>query len=244
MPDQLTLDVIDRPARGVLRALLGLREAGRADLPGLRALIPLGTADFAPRIRAALTAPTPRRLGVLAVWEDDDAVEDRWRQTLAGLASSAGEHWHVRGEVTRGAFSEPWRGWTPRTSDAEELGDDEAALILVSGNLRARAIREFVPDAARSAAQAFEHPGYLGGLAVYSSPLNTTSCSAWRRYGDAKDYAFRQGRHAAAMRRDRAHENHRTEWFLRVRPLAERGTLNGAAPFASALGADRVVAGG
>jgi hypothetical protein len=37
------------------------------------------------------------------------------------------------------------------------------------------------------------------------------------------------------MRRDRAEERHRTEWFLRIRPLEERGTLNGAAPFAPVL---------
>ena len=163
MTDQLTLDVIDRPNGGVVRARRRLRALRRDPPPGMRALIPLATGRFVPRIRPSVT---PRRLA-------------------------------VRGELVRAAFSEPWKGWT----------------------------------------------GYLGGLAVQSSARNTTSCSAWWTYADARDYAFRHGAHAAAMRRDRAHQNPRTEWFSRVRPLAERGTLDGAAPFAEVLGR-RVVAGG
>ena len=37
------------------------------------------------------------------------------------------------------------------------------------------------------------------------------------------------------MRRDRADERHRTEWFLRLRPLEERGTLAGTRPFHGVL---------
>lgn len=240
MPDQLTLDVIDRPAAGVVRTTLRLRALSRADVPGLRALIPLATGRFVSRIRPA---PTFRRVGVLAVWEDDDQVEDRWRQTIAGLAAGARQHWHVRGEATRASFSCPWKGWTPDVGDARPLDDDEPALVLIAGDLRLRALPEFIRDAPKTVGHAFEHPGYLGGLAVNSAPLNTTSCSAWRRYADAKDYAFRHGAHAKAMRRDRAHENHKTEWFVRVRPLAERGTLDGRAPLAPVLDA-RVPIGG
>lgn len=78
-------------------------------------------------------------------------------------------------------------------------------------------------------AHAFEHPGYLGGPAINSSPLNTTSCSCWRSYRDARAYAYGPGGHRHAMQRDRARGHHRTEYFVRLRPLAERGTLDGAA---------------
>jgi hypothetical protein len=37
------------------------------------------------------------------------------------------------------------------------------------------------------------------------------------------------------MRRDRANGHHRTDWFSRIRPLTERGTLNGAALFGGLL---------
>lgn len=180
---------------------------------------------------------------MLVAWDDDDRVEDRWRQALAALATGSREHWHVRGEVVRAAFSVPWKGWMPETAGAEPLADDEPALVLVSGDLRLRSAGEFSRDLPKTVAHAFEHPGYLGGLGLLSSWRNTTSCSTWRTYADTRDYAFRQGRHAAAMWHDRAHENHRTEWFSRIRPLAERDTLNGAAPFGAVLG-DRVVAGG
>jgi hypothetical protein len=64
---------------------------------------------------------------------------------------------------------------------------------------------------------------------------NTTSCSAWRTYADARDYAFSQGRHATAVRRDRVGRHHRTHHFARIRPIRSRGTLDGRDPFAGLL---------
>ena len=241
MPDQFTLDVVDRPARGVLpamRRLSGLRKGGLADL---RALIPLGTGHFVPR---PVPSPTPRRIGVLAAWRDGADVDALWAQALGAVTAGAREHWHVRGEVTRAAFTEPWQAWTPDVAGARPLDEDEPALIVIAGNLHARYVPAFLRDAGRAVGHAFAQPGYLGGLAIQSSPLNTTSCSAWRRYADARAYAYQPGGHAEAMRRDRANGHHRTEWFLRLRPLAERGSLAGRAPFAGLLAAGTPVAAG
>lgn len=237
VPDRLTLDVIDRPAGGVLQAMVQIQRLRRRRGPGMRAVIQLGTARFVERVTPALTL---RRMGVLAVWDGSADPEAAWARTLGGLCAGAREHWHVSGEVTRAAFSEPWQGWRPDTEGAEPLSDDEPALILISGDLRARWVPAFLSDNARVVGQLNREPGYLGGVGVASSLLNTTSCSAWRSYADARRYAYAQGRHRDAMRRDRAEEHHRTEWFLRVRPLAERGTLAGAAPFGALL--DRRVA--
>jgi hypothetical protein len=223
MPDRVTLDVIDRPAGGVRRALREIRATRRDPLPGLRAVFALGTADFVPR---PLPAPTPRRIAVLAAW--DGAARDVFTR-------DAREHWHVEAEVVRAAFSAAWKTWAPDTTDARPLDADEPALILISGELHARYLPAFARDAAGAIAHAFASAGYLGGLAIQSSPLNTTSCSCWRTYEDAQAYAYRPGGHLDAMRRDRARGHHRTEYFLRLRPLAERGTLNGTAPFAHAV---------
>jgi hypothetical protein len=64
---------------------------------------------------------------------------------------------------------------------------------------------------------------------------STISCSAWRTYADARAYAFGDGVHKEAMRRDRRERRHVREWFLRVRPLSSRGTLHGRDPFAGLL---------
>ncbi len=40
-------------------------------------------------------------------------------------------------------------------------------------------------DGTPGPAHAESEPGYLGGLALLSSPMNTTSCSAWRTFADA-----------------------------------------------------------
>jgi hypothetical protein len=97
------------------------------------------------------------------------------------------------------------------------------------------AVPAFARDAAVGVAYAFGHPGYLGGLAITSSPLNTTSCTCWRACRDARDYAFRPGGHLDAMQRDRVSSHHRTEYFLRLRPPAERGSLDGVTPRAPVL---------
>ncbi len=107
MPDRVTLDVIDRPAGGaaaLLRRLVALRR-GRPD--GIRALIPLGTSRF---VETPVPRITPRRVGVLAIWDADADVDARWAARLGTAAARAREHWHVEGEVVRAAFTEPWRG--------------------------------------------------------------------------------------------------------------------------------------
>lgn len=226
MGDVITLDILDRPAGGTLRLRRALRERRRTD--GLRALIHLNSGHF---VTSVVPSPTLRRLAVLAAWEA--GAEPDTERLLGGVR--AREHWSVRGELTRAAFSEPWRGWMPDTTGTPPLGDDEPALILISGDLAAQGAPGFVRDAPRTVAHAFTHPGYLGGLALASSPRNTTSCSAWRTYADARDYAYGSGRHREAMLRDRREKRHAREWFLRIRPLRSSGTLLGADPFAGRL---------
>jgi hypothetical protein len=234
MADRVTLDVIDRPAGGALRSLRRLSAIRGASPPRLRTLLALGTATFSPRVRPA---PTPRRIAVLAGWEGSDDVDARWDAALGDLCIGAREHWHVEAEVVRAAFSDAWKGWTPDATDARPLDPAEPALILISGELHARYVPAFAKDAAGAVAHAFTHPGYLGGLAISSSPLNTTSCSCWRTYEDARDYAFKPGGHLDAVRRDRARHHHKTEYFLRLRPLVERGSLAGTTPLGPVLSA-------
>jgi hypothetical protein len=186
MADRVTLDVIDRPAGGVLGVLRQIKAIRRASPPGLRAIVTMGTADFAARVRPA---PTPRRIAILAAWDDPDALGD--------LAADAKEHWHVEAEVVRAAFSDDWKGWTPDTAGARPLDPGEPALILISGELHAR---------------------YVPGT-----------------YEAARDYAYRPGGHLDAMQRDRARGHHRTQYFLRLRPLAERASLGGRRPLAPVL---------
>ena len=95
MPDHVTLDVIDRPAAGVRRVVRRARAVRAARPPGLRALIVLGTADFVERVRPA---PTPRRLALLAAWEDGGSM---WTDaTLRLVERSVGSGLGVPRDVT------------------------------------------------------------------------------------------------------------------------------------------------
>jgi hypothetical protein len=234
MPDRITLDVIDRPARGVLHSLKQLNAIRDPKTRGMRALLPLGTGRFVPRPHPS---PTPRRIGALAAWEDTDEVDELWAEAIGELSDGAHEHWHVQAEVAGAKFSEAWRGWKPEVMDARPLEMDEPALIMISGNLRARFVPAFLHDSAGAIAHAFGHPGYLGGLALGTTPLDTTSCSCWRTYREAREYAFNGGAHVHAVRRDRARRHHKTDYFLRLRALLERGSLDGVRPFAEVLSA-------
>jgi hypothetical protein len=234
MGDFITFDVIDRPAGGAWRAHRLLHRTPRP--AGCRGLVTGTTNHF----RASLVpAATPRRLAVLGAWEDEAAAE---RSPVPGLALGAREHWHLRGELAKVTDRDAWGGWVPSAEGAAPLRDEEPLFVLISGELRATAWWPFIKDAVGAVAHAEEHPGYLGGFGMFSSWVNTTSCSAWRSVADSRDYAYRPGGHADAMRRDVAEQRHRTNRFLRIRPRATRGTLDGRDPFAGLLARDAVAA--
>src|SRR5262245_49157530 len=122
MPDRVTLDVIDRPAGGALRALRRVSAIRAASPPGIRAVLGMGTLDFVARVRPA---PTPRRIAVLAAWDHGGA----WSDALGDLCVGAREHWHVDAEVVRAAFSESWRS-EEQTSELQSLRQVVCRLLL------------------------------------------------------------------------------------------------------------------
>lgn len=85
MPDRVTLDVIDRPAGGVVATLRRLKGVRTSRRDGLRALLGLGTAHFVPRVRPA---PTLHRIALLSAWAGDVPVGD-WMRTLGELCARA-----------------------------------------------------------------------------------------------------------------------------------------------------------
>ena len=91
-------------------------------------------------------------------------------------------------------------GLAPRSRRSEGLSGEDPALVLISGDLRARRVPAFLRDDAKAVVQLDDHPATWGGLGLTSSVLNTTSRSAWRSYADAKEYAYRSGPHRDAMR--------------------------------------------
>ena len=136
-------------------------------------------------------------------------------------------HWHVTGEIARARFTEPMEGWTPDDTDAHRLADDEPALVLISGDLNPSGIKDFLTYNVGAVEHAEANPGYLGGVGLQKSWLNTTSCSAWRSYADIRAFAHKPGGHMAAVKNEREHHHHKQDWLLWLRPLHSRGTLRG-----------------
>ena len=235
MAAPICIDVIDRPRGGAARALVSLgRMAKRGAPSGCDGLVPCTTTHFSATV---VPKPSPRRIAIVSAWADPDLLD---RQAtvgpLADLAHGAREHWRVRCELVRvNVAPDAWRKWVPAAGEVAPLEDDEPLLVLISGELRAGALPAFVRYGARAYAHASKHPGYLGGLAMFSSVLNTTSCSAWRSSTDSREYAFRPGGHADALRNDREGGNHHSQRFLRLRPLTSAGSLGGRDPFSGLI---------
>ena len=231
MGQVITLDVIDRPTADARRLVKSLRPGAGGSVTLIRAQ----TNDFLDHWFG--NPRRLRRLAVIGAWEADADVQDDWRRLLAPATDGCREHWHVRGELTRAAFDSAWLGWNPDVDGARPHADDEPALVFIAGDLRPRGLLPFLADAQPTVRFAHRQPGYLGGLGLYSSLLNTTSCSAWATYAHAKAYAYGDGRHRRAMLADRKAGRHHTNWFFRVRPLESRGTLRGRDPFAGVVAA-------
>ena len=230
--DHLVVDVIDRPCTGAVAALKRLKRARGSD-PALRALIGMRTIRFTPHV---LPRFTPRRVAVLSAFSDEAAADRLWPEIVGPLAEGSREHWQVAGQAVRADFSEPREGWLPQVG-GPDLADDEPALVVISGELHPRYLRRFARDQRPVITQTEASPGYLGGVGAQSTVFDTTSISAWRSYADVKRFAYASGAHREAMKRDLAEGRHRTSWFMRLRPVSERGTLAGDVVFGALLAA-------
>lgn len=230
MGEFVVVDVVDRPTGGAGRALRRLRRARGSD-PALRALVGMRTIRFTPYLVPRFT---PRRVAVLSSFADEAAAQRLWPSLLGDLTEGSREHWQVRGRAVRADFTEPRDGWVPEV-DGPDLADDEPALVVISGELHPRFLRRFTRDQRPVISYTEAAGGYLGGLGAQSTPLDTTSISAWRSYADAKRYAYSSGAHREAMKADLAEARHRSSWFLRVRPVSETGTLAGRTVFGEVL---------
>ena len=174
--------------------------------PVMRALIRLGTARFVAR---PVPAPTfrahrdPGRVGRMA-----SPSRSAGPPSLGGfavrraraLATCAGRSTRCRRSPSRG------RRWQPEFEDARAAGRRGAG----ADRDRRRPARA-LPDrpspatpGAPSATPLTQPRLPRRARRSRAGLLNTTSCSAWRTYAEAKEYAYKPGGHAEAMRRDLA----------------------------------------
>ena len=183
------------------------------------------------RFRADVLPPfTPGRVGVMT-WACSLATLVACDRDLRSrLDAYARETWQVLLEPV--SVEGDWFGYVPEVTGAAPLRLAEPAVVLINGVLRARHAIRFTRDNARVASQLQDAPGYLGGLGISDTPMTTTSLSCCRTRRDSRAFAFGAGAHQHAYKIDLAQNRHSTTFFVRFRPLASSGSIDGRDPFA------------
>jgi hypothetical protein len=201
-----------------------------AKVPGMSYAEPTFTAPLGGRV----PRPNPRRIGLIAAWEDDAAL-DRF---LTGnpLAEPFAKGWHTRLEPLRCFGSWPEMPGLP--TKELPMGDEEPVVVLTLGRLRFLRTRPFLKSSAPAERDAVLNPAMVAstGLARLARPRLVSTFSIWRSAAAMREYAFgKAGPHQAAVRADRATPFHHRSAFVRFRPYASQGSWDGRDPLAALI---------
>ncbi len=212
---------------GLLRAPRLLLKRGGASSPGSLYAEPVTTAPLSTRV---LPRPMLGRLGLIAAWQDDAALdrflrEDPWAEQLAG-------GWHVRLEPLRVFGS--WAQMPGLPSRELPVDDDEPVVVLTLGRLRLNRAWPFLRSAAAAEAAAVDDEAMIASTGLARPPHLVSTFSIWRSAAEMRRYAFgKSGAHQAAVKADRERPFHHESAFIRFRPYASHGSWDGRDPLAT-----------
>lgn len=201
-----------------------------ARIPGMTYAEPTMTGPLGQR------PPRPQhgRIGLIAAWDDDAAI-DRFLDTHPFGKQLAGG-WHTRLEPRRCFGS--WTGMPGLPTKELPMDDDEPAAALTLGRLRVLRIRPFLKASAPAERDAVGNPAVaaITGLTRPARPRLVSTFSVWRSARAMREYAFgKDGPHQAAVRADRDRPFQHEQAFVRFRPLASAGSWDGWDPVAALI---------
>ncbi|HEX2574737.1 MAG TPA: hypothetical protein VHK88_00220 [Aquihabitans sp.] len=186
-------------------------------------------ATAAPLTPDAVPRPPLGRVGFVAFW-DDDAALDRF---LAGhpLAERLAGGWRARLEPLRRHGT--WPGLDDDVTQARRTGHTGPAVVLTLGRVRIAQVPRFLRTSARAEAAALAAPGCTWATALARPPFVGT-CSLWTSAEALSAYAYGSpgAGHPAAMAADRDEPFHHRSAFVRFRPYDVQGSLDGDNPLA------------
>lgn len=192
----------------------------------------LGLGSAVTTVTAKLNArrpPPPGRIGMIASWEDDEAL-DRF-MLEDPLGTRLGEGWHVRLEPVRVLGAWPAIPNLPTRELPHDPEEPMAALTL--GRLRYRRLVPFLRASFPAESDAVGEPGLVAASGLARPPFVSTF-SLWRSAAEMRNFVTRAGGgHAAAVRSDHEHSFHHESAFARFRPYASQGLWDGRDPLAS-----------
>lgn len=186
----------------------------------VRGLTYAETVTTAPLSKSLLPGPTFSRVGLIAAWEDDGALDEFSRTHPLAERLSGG--WEVR--LTPLRLSGFWPGMPDLPKQPLPVQDDEPVAVLTLGHLRLARALGFLRSASSAEAEAVEDPALLASVGLARPPHLVSTFSIWRTAKAMSNYAYREhGSHQAAVVADRRRPFHRHSAFVRFRPYASRG---------------------
>jgi hypothetical protein len=216
-------DVGRRPALGLLRAQL--------DPAGVSGLRYAAMTTAAPLSGKLLPRPDLGRVGLIAAWEDDRALD----AFLAGhpLAGRLAHGWHVRLRPTR--IFGAWPRLPGLIGDEEPMDEEEPAAVLTLGRLRLSQAARFLRASATAEGLVVRDPALLASTGLARPPAFVATFSLWRTVAAMRAYAGGRSdpSHAAAVQAHAARPFHHESAFVRFRPYGAQGDWDGCNPLAA-----------
>jgi hypothetical protein len=192
------------------------------------------TVTTAPLGKSLLPVPSLGRVGLIAAWEDDGALDDFCRSHP--LAERLAGGWQVRLAPLR--VSGFWPGMPDLPQQPLPVEDEEPVVALTLGRLRLNRALPFLRSAAAAEAEVVDDPALLASTGLACPPHLVSTFSVWRSAKAMRDYSYgKGGAHQAAVRADRERPYHHASAFVRFRPYASQGSWDGRDPLAGLVGA-------
>jgi hypothetical protein len=209
-----------------------LRLARRAPKPGsIPGLRHANVALAAPLGGSMAPKPQLGRIGLIAFWDDDAAVE----RFLAGhpLAAKLAGGWHSRLEPLR-AFG-TWPGLPTDVPRPRVVPHEGPAAVLTLGRMRLTQAVRFLKASNKAENGVLGADGLVWATGMARPPFVAT-CSLWQSSEALSAYAYGSGAgpHPDAITDGRVKPFHHEQAFIRFRLYASAGSLSGKNPLSFA----------
>jgi len=212
-----------------VRSALALNR--KAPPPGsIRGLRHANIALAAPLGGSVLPTPQFSRVGLIAFWEDDDAIDGFLSShPLAGKLASG---WHARLEPLRAHGT--WPGLPTDLPKQRAVEHEGPVAALTLGRPRVSQFIRFLRTSAKAEANVVAAPGLTWASGFGHPPSLVATCSLWESTRALSTYAYgtREPAHPDAIASGDARPFHHEQAFIRFRPYASQGHLDGKNPLA------------
>jgi hypothetical protein len=177
--------------------------------------------------------PKPQfgRAAFIGFWEDDDAIERFIAEHP--LASHFAGGFHVRLDPLR-AFGS-WPGLPADVPATRSVEHDGPVGVITLGRLRASQAPRFFRATKKAEGAVVDAPGLTWATGIARVPKIVSTFSLWESTKGAATYAYgnRQPAHSDAIAKSEVKPFHHQQAFIRFRPYAAQGHLDGRNPLAA-----------